>query len=178
LAVAIRKSVLEFFNQIFEAAQIQLNAISASCLTVEELARSFFQNSTGQSLLLGWQRRGFDAIITEDQAFQQYLFRNYNKKLSPIESVSEFDLASGFSNLLFELQHPKILETPLMDIQTIYNFGYFFKPEWLDFMRSRIQIPINLFNMDASSLYTVTTNESIISPEQIFRYIEPISNCV
>jgi len=178
VAVAIRKSVLEFFNQIFEAAQLQLDAISASCLTVEELARVFFPNSSGQSLLLGWNRRGFDAIITENQTFQQYLFRNYNKKLSPIESVSEFDLASSFSNLLFELQHPKILETPLMDIQTIYNFGYFFKPEWLDFMRSRIQIPINLCTVDASSLYTVTTTESNISAEQIFRYIEPISNYI
>lgn len=178
IAVAIRKSVLEFFNQIFEAAQLQLNAISPSCLTVEELARVFYPKSSGQSLLLGWHRRGLDAIITENRVFQQYLFRNYNENLSPIESVSEFDLANAFSNLLFEFQQPKILEAPLMDIQTIYNFGYYFKPEWLDFMRSRIQIPINLFNIDASSVYTVTTTESVIAPEQIFKYIEPISNYV
>ena len=178
IAVAIRKSVLEFFNQIFEAAQLQLNTISPSCLTVEELARVFYPKSSGQSLLLGWHRRGLDAIITENRVFQQYLFRNYNENLSPIESVSEFDLANAFSNLLFEFQQPKILEAPLMDIQTIYNFGYYFKPEWLDFMRSRIQIPINLFNIDASSVYTVTTTESVIAPEQIFKYIEPISNYV
>jgi hypothetical protein len=178
IAVAIRKTVLDFFNQIFEMSQLQLESISPSCLTIEELARVFYPKSSGQSLLLGWHRRGFDAIITEKQTFQQYFFRNYNENLSPIESVSEFDLANSFSNLLFELQQPKILESPLMDIQTIYNFGYYFKPEWLDFMRSRIQIPINLFNIDASSLCTVTTTESAIPPEQVFKYIEPISNYV
>jgi hypothetical protein len=178
IAVAIRKSVLEFFNQIFEAAQFPLNAISASCLTVEELANEFYPNSSGQSLLLGWHRRGFDAIISENRVFQQYFFQNYNKDLSPIENVSEFDLANSFSNLLYELQQPKILDVPVMDIQTIYNFGYYFKPEWLDFMRSRIQIPINLFNIDASSLSNVTTTESAISAEQIYKYIEPISNYI
>ena len=178
VAVAIRRSVLDFFNQIFEGAQLQLNAISPSCLNVEELAHTFYPNSSGQILLLGWHRRGFDAIITENRTFRQYLFRNYNENLNPIESVSEFDLASSFSNLLFELQQPKILDAPLMDIQTIYNFGYYFKPEWLDFMRSRIQIPINLFNIDASSLSTVTTTESVIPPEQIFKYIEPLSNYI
>ena len=176
ITVAIRKSVLNFFNQIFEEAQLSVSVISSSCFTVQELATQFYPNSSGQSLLLGWQRRGFDAIVTENQSFHSYLFKNYNSKLSPVESVSEFDLANSFSNLLFDLQHPKILSKPLLDIQTIYNFGHYFKPEWLDFMRSRVQIPINLYNIDASSLVTVTTNESDIPPEQIYKYIEPLSN--
>ncbi|UCF62707.1 MAG: hypothetical protein JSW33_08940 [bacterium] len=176
ITVAIRKSVLKFFNQIFDEAQLPVSIITSSCFTIEELATQLYPNSNGHNLLLGWQRRGFDAIVTENQAFHSYVFKNYNNKLNPVESVSEFDLANSFSNLLFDLQHPKILNKPLLDIQTIYNYGYYFKPEWLDFMRNRVQVPINLFNIDASSLITITTSESDIPPEQIFRYIEPISN--
>jgi hypothetical protein len=99
-----------------------------------------------------------------------------NINLEPIEKVDEFELANGFSNLIYNLQHPSILAQPIYDIQTIYNYGYYFKPEWLDFMRSRVQTPINLFNFDASTTFKLSSDVDNITSEQIFKYIEPISN--
>jgi hypothetical protein len=93
-----------------------------------------------------------------------------------IENVTEFDLANGFSNLFFEIQQPRVLDQPLYDIQTIYNFGYYFRPEWLDFMRSRIQIPINLFNFDASTAYHINFTDPLLSHDEIYKFIESISS--
>jgi hypothetical protein len=93
-----------------------------------------------------------------------------------IENITDFELANGFSNLFFEIQQPRALDQPLYDIQTIYNFGYFFRPEWLDFMRSRIQIPINLFNFDASTSYHINFADPQFSPEEIYKFIESISS--
>jgi len=175
LAIAMRKKTLEFFDSIFTEAQLPLEVITPSCFSVEELFKAFFPKATGQNILLGWNRRGFDAIITDGQDFLNYFFRPYNIKLDPIEQVSEFDLANGFSNLIFDIQHPSIIEHSIYDIQTIYNFGYYFKTEWLDFMRSRIQVPINVFNFDVTTTFQITSLDSRITPEQIYRYIEPIS---
>lgn len=175
LAIAIRKNTLEFFDSIFNEAQLPVEVITPGCFSVEELFKAFFPKAAGQNILLGWNRRGFDATITDGQDFLNYIFRPYNIKLDPIERVSEYDLANGFSNLIFDIQHPSNLEQSIYDIQSIYNFGYYFKTEWLDFMRSRIQIPINLFNFDVTTAYQITSLDSRITPEQIFRYIEPIS---
>ena len=176
LAIAIRKNVLEFFKNIFKTAEIELESITTSCLSMDELFKNIFPNSSGQILLLGWQRRGFDAIIIDNQQFSNYLYRPYTTKLDPIEKVDEFELANGFSNLLYNLQHPSVLEMPIYEIQTIYNYGYFFKTEWLDFMRSRVQVPINLFNLDASTNFKLSLETEQLIPDQIFKIIEPISN--
>jgi len=176
LAIAVRKTILEFFEKIFEKAQLELETITPSCFTIEELFRLFFPNSSSQCLLLGWHRRGLEAIITDHQNFRDYFFRPYNPKLDLIENITEFDLANGFSNLFFEIQQPRVLDQPLYDIQTIYNFGYFFRPEWLDFMRSRIQIPINLFNFDASTAYHINFADPQLSHEEIYKFIESISS--
>jgi hypothetical protein len=175
LAIAIRKNTLEFFDSIFNEAQLPVEVITPGCFSVEELFKAFFPKAAGQNILLGWNRRGFDATITDGQDFLNYIFRPYNIKLDPIERVSEYDLANGFSNLIFDIQNPSNLEQSVYDIQSIYNFGYYFKTEWLDFMRSRIQIPINLFNFDVTTAFQITSLDSRITPEQIFRYIEPIS---
>jgi hypothetical protein len=176
LAVAIRKKTLEFYNSLFQEMEIDPEIISLSCFTIEELLKKAFPDSTGQSLLLGWQRRGLEAILSENEKFVSYRFQSYNKKYDPIETISEFDLANAFSSLLQELKKPKGLSEELFQIQTIYNFGYYFKPEWLDFMRSRTKIPINLFNFDTSSKYTLKISESAMNPEHVYRYIEPLSN--
>jgi hypothetical protein len=175
LTVAIRTKVLDFFNEIFSNLNIEPDYITLSCFPVEELSKLFFPSATGQSLLLGWHRRGFDAIMTENDRFLSYRFQNYNEKLDPIEKVTEFDLANAFTNLLAEIQHPQILDEPIQKIQAIYNFGYYFKPEWLDFMRSRVQIPINLFNFDVSSNFTLKISDAKINPDQVFKYIEALS---
>ncbi len=176
LVVAVRKTVLDFFDTIFEKAQLELDSVSPSCFGIEELFRLVFPHPTGQFLLLGWHRRGFEAIISENQNFQNYFFRSYTKNLDPIERVTEFDLANGFSNLLFDIQQPSSLENPLYDLQTIYNFGYYFKPEWLDFMRSRIQIPSTLFTLDSSAGINLTTEDKQVSAENFYQYVESISN--
>jgi hypothetical protein len=176
LAVAIRKIILDFFNEVFQKVDVKLNSFTVSCFSVEELFRQFFPETTGQSLLLGWQRRGFDAIVTDKEKFVSYRFHSYNKKFDPIEKITEFDLANAFSNLLLEIQQPKILDEPILEVQTIYNFGYYFKPNWLDFMRSRVQIPINLYNFDASSKFGLTISEKKLNPELVYKYVEPLSN--
>jgi hypothetical protein len=176
LAVAIRKSVLNFYNQIFEKIKLPIDSITLSCFSVEELSKLFFPNATGQSLLLGWHRRGFDAIVTENEKFVSYRFQSYNNKIDPIEKITEFDLANAFSNLLFQLQQPKILDEPILEIQTIYNFGYYFNSDWLDFMRSRVQAPINLFNLDASSNLSLKISDSKLSSEKIYQFVEALSN--
>jgi hypothetical protein len=175
LAVAIRKSVLDFYNQIFEKINLSIASITLSCFSVEELSKLFFPKATGQSLLLGWHRRGFDAIVTENEKFVSYRFQSYNNKFDPIEKITEFDLANAFSNLLFQLQKPKILDEPILEIQTIYNFGYYFKSDWLDFMRSRVQAPINLFNLDASSNLALKISDPKFSPENIYKFVEALS---
>jgi hypothetical protein len=176
LAIAIRKNVLDFFKNIFKNANISLELLTTSCFTIDELFKMLFPNSAGQILLLGWHHRGFEAIIIDDQNFINYFYRPYNKNLESIEKVDEFELANGFSNLIYNLQHPSILAQPIYDIQTIYNYGYYFRTEWLDFMRSRVQIPINLFNFDASTTFKLSFDVDHITSEQIFKYIEPISN--
>jgi len=176
LAVAIRKIILDFFNEVFQEVDVKLDSFTLSCFSVEELFRQFFPETTGPSLLLGWQRRGFDAIVTDKEKFVSYRFQSYNKKFDPIEKISEFDLANAFSNLLFEIQQPKILNEPILEIQTIYNFGYYLKPNWLDFMRNRVQIPINLYNFDASSKFGLTISEKKLNPEFVYKYVEPLSN--
>jgi hypothetical protein len=176
LALAVRKNLYNFLIDLFSKAEIELELISLSCFTIDELFRAIFPNSSGQILLLGWQRQGFDTIITDNKSFISYYFRPYNANLDQINMVNEFELANAFSNLLYSLQHPSILEQPIYDIQTVYNYGYYFKPEWLEFMRSRVQIPINLFNFDASTAYKLSVVDQQVSPEHIYRYIEPISN--
>ncbi len=176
LAIAIRKNVLEFFKNIFKNAGIELEALTVSCFSMDELFKNIFPNSSGQILLLGWQRRGFDAIIIDNQQFSNYLYSPYTTNLDPIEKVDEFELANGFSNLLYNLQHPSVLEASVYEIQTIYNYGYFFKTEWLDFMRSRVQVPINLFNLDASTKFKLSLETEQLVPDQIFKILEPISN--
>lgn len=176
LAIAVRKTILDFFEKIFEKAQLELENITPSCFAVEELFRLAFPNSGGQCLLLGWHRRGLEAIMTDHQNFRDYFFRPYNPKMELIENITEFDLASSFSNLFFEIQQPRVLDQPLYDIQTIYNFGYYFRPEWLDFMRSRIQIPINLFNFDASTAYHINFTDPLLSHDEIYKFIESISS--
>jgi hypothetical protein len=176
LAIAVRKTTLEFFEKIFNKAQLELETITPSCFAIEELFRLLFPNSSGQSLLLGWHRRGLEAIITDHKNFRDYYFRPYNSTLDLIENVTEFDLANGFSNLFFEIQQPRVLDQPRYDIQTIYNFGYYFRPEWLDFMRSRIQIPSNLFNSDTSTSFQINLNDPQLSHEEIYKYIEAISS--
>jgi len=175
VAVAVRKNLLEFFESIFEKAQLELETITPSCFTIEELFRLIHPTSSGQSLLLGWRRRGIEAIITDQHNFRDYYFHPYNSKLDLIENVTEFDLANGFSNLFFEIQQPRALDQPLYDIQTIFNYGYFFRSEWLDFMRSRIDIPINLFNFEVATDYQMNFNHSQIPAEEIYKYVEPIS---
>lgn len=175
IAVAVRKNLLEFFENVFEKAQLELDAITPSCFTIEELFRLIHPPSSGQSLLLGWRRRGIEAIITDQHNFRDYYFHPYNSKLDLIENVTDFDLANGFSNLFFEIQQPRALDQPLYDLQTIFNYGYFFRSEWLDFMRSRIEIPINLFNFEVASDYQVNFNHTQIPAEEIHKYIEPIS---
>lgn len=176
LALALRKNAYNFLIDLFSQSKIELEHISISCFTIDELFRAMFPNSSGQILLLGWQRQGFDTIITDNNSFINYHFRPYNANLDQINKVNEFELANAFSNLLYNLQQPSILEQPVYDIQTIYNYGYHFKPEWLEFMRSRVQTPINLFNFEASTAYKLSVIDQQLSPEHIYRYIEPISN--
>ncbi|MBN2366301.1 MAG: hypothetical protein EH225_10110 [Calditrichaeota bacterium] len=175
LAVAIRKNTLDFFNKLLDQAGLSVEMISPSCFTVEELFKRFFPRSGGQSILLGWNRRGFDAIITDGEEFLNYFFRSYTINFDPIEKVTEYDLASSFSNIIFDIQNPTNLEHSLYDINNVYNFGYYFTPEWLEFMRSRIQLPINLFNYDVTSNFQITSEDSRVSSENIFKYIESLS---
>ena len=176
LAVAIRKSILKFFEEICESAQIQADIITPSCFTVDEFFRSLHPEIDEHALILGWQRRGYDVIISDKQNFINYCFRPYNFNLDPIEQVDEEGLLSAFNMLFEEIQHPSALEQPLYNIQSIYFYGYHFKLEWLETIKRQVNVPVNLLNLDQSSIYKLAPESQEVTADRIFQLIEPISN--
>lgn len=176
LVVAIRKSVLEFFNEISETAKLNVQIIAPSCFTIDELYRKLHPGLEGQTLLLGWQRRGYDVIISDKNNFINYMFRPYNTNFDSIEQLDEGELLSSFDVLLEELKHPPVLQKPLYDIQSVLFYGFHFKNQWLDLIKAQVPMPVRIFNAENGSNYQIVNRSQDISDDQIFQMIESVSN--
>jgi len=176
LAVGIRKEVLKFFESVLEKAQLDAVSISPNCFTVDEFFRALHPNVHGDCLILGWQRRGYDVIVSNSQNFVNYSFRPYNSNLDPIEQIEEEELISGFDVLLEEIKHPPVVEKPLYDIQSVYFYGFHFKPAWLELMGAQVHTPLHLLNLDGSDSFRLAAESKEISAKEVFQIFEPISN--
>lgn len=176
LVVAVRKTVLEFFNQVAEACQLDPEMVTPVSFSLDEYCRKLFPNSSGDTLLLGWQRRGYDIIISGKNNFQNYQFKTYNSNLDSIEQLDEEDLVSGFESLVEEIRQPSILEKPLYDIQTVLLYGFHLNPQWLEMLKAQVQFPVRLFNATEELPFQISIEDPELLPEKVFQFIEPISN--
>jgi hypothetical protein len=80
--------------------------------------------------------------------------------------------------MIEEIKQPSFLEKPLYDINSLYLYGFHFKPEWLEMLKAQVQIPVELFNFSESSAYQLSIDNTSATPEKIFQFIEPISNII
>jgi hypothetical protein len=176
LVVAIRKKVLEFFQNLVEASNLEAELITPSCFTMDEFYRKLHPNSTGPDLLLGWQRRGYDILISDQNHLINYAFKAYNSNMDSIEQIDEDNLISSFENLIEEIQHPSMLTKPLYDIKSIYMYGFHFRPEWLELVRAQSQIPVEIFDFNSNSSFPISIDNSEILKDRIYQFMEPISN--
>jgi hypothetical protein len=176
LMVAIRKNVVQFFEEVAAQAQMEVEIITPDCFTVEEFFRTIHPDFSGQALLLGWQRRGYDVIVSSAQNFLEYQFKPYNSQLESIEQIDEEDLLSKFDVLIEELQQPSVLDKPRYQFNAIYLFGFHFKPEWLEPLRAQTSIPIHLFNLENTDVYRLAAESQEMSSDRLYQMIQPISN--
>ncbi len=176
LILAVRKKVIQYFQDIAEFSGLELDVLTPSCFTVDELYRQLYPDAKGQTLIIGWQRRGYDIIISTPEQFIHYDFKPYNTDLNTIEQIDEEYLLSSFDLLLDEIQSPPVLDRSLFNIKTIVFYGYHFKAEWLDIIQAQVQLPIKLFNVDTNSAFQLKIQDALLSAENIFQFVEPISN--
>ena len=176
LVVAVRNNLLQFFEDVARTARLNLTAITPNCFTVDEFFRLLYPAAEGEVLLFGWQRKGFDAIISDKDNFIDYYYRPYNADLQSIDQLEEEELFSAFDLVWEEIQQPPVLEESLHRINAIFLYGYHFKPDWLNPIASRVNVPVKMLNPHESSQYQVKSRNSEFSDSQIYRIIEPISN--
>lgn len=176
LAVGLRKKVLEFFEKIGEEAQIGVESIAPTCFPVDEFFRTLYPDKEGQTLLVGCQRRGYDLLILDQINFLHYTFRPYTSNLDKIDQLDEEDVVSNFQSVFEELQHPPILENPVFHVNSIYFYGFHFKPGWLELIREEVNVPVDLLNFEKSSTFRLTTENSQVKTGEIFQFAEPLSN--
>lgn len=176
LVVAIRNSVLRFFEDVAQAAQFRLSSLTPYCFTIDEFFRTLYPNMEGEVLLLGWQRKGFDITICDKDNFIDYFYRSYNAGMQSIDQIEEEELFSGFDVIWEEIQQPPVLDKPLHRISSVYLYGYYFKPDWLEAIASRVNVPVKLLNPDESAHYRIESRNSEFSATRIYRIIESISN--
>ncbi len=176
LAVGIRKNVLNFFDDIFKQLNIRIESISPNCFNVEDSFRKIYPDKNELSVLLGWQRRGHDVIISDGQNFVNYNFRPYNSNLDPIEQIEEEELLSSFDIILEEIKHPTVVEQPIYNIESIYCYGFHFKPEWLEMIKAQVTVPAHQIMINESSPYQIVSEKTDFSSDKIFQIFEPISN--
>jgi Tfp pilus assembly PilM family ATPase len=89
LVVIVRKNVLNFFENVFESANFEVEVITPSCFIIDEFYRKLYTVSPGEVLLLGWQRRGYDILISNENSFINYSFKPYNSDLDSIEQLDD-----------------------------------------------------------------------------------------
>ena len=176
LALAVRKEVLSFFEEVAREANLELESLTPACFTVDEFFRTLHPSFDDEVLLLGWQRRGYDAVISDSQEFVDYQFRPYNSNLDAIEQVDDEEILSRFDALVEDLRQPTSIDKPLHEFSAIYIYGYHFQAEWLDFVRAQVQIPVHLFNLNESDIYHLAAESQEISSDRIYQIIEPVSN--
>ncbi|HFE65087.1 MAG TPA: hypothetical protein ENK14_11855 [Caldithrix sp.] len=176
LAIGLRKKVLEFFERIGEEAKIGVESISPTCFTVDEFFRTLYPDKEGQTLLVGCQRRGYDLLILDQINFLHYSFKPYSSNLDKIDQLDEEDIVSNFESVFEELQHPPVLQEPIFHINSIFFYGFHFKPNWLDLIREELNIPVGLLNFENSSTYQVKAENSQVKSSELFQFVEPISN--
>lgn len=176
LALAVRKEVLNFFEEAARQAHLELESLTPACFTVDEFFRTLHPSFDDEVLLLGWQRRGYDIIISDSQEFVDYQFRPYNANFSAIEQIDDEEILSRFDALIEDLRQPATFDKPLHEFSAIYIYGFHFQPEWLDFVRAQVQIPVYLFNLNESDIYHLAAESQEISSDRIYQIIEPVSN--
>ena len=176
LLLAIRKEVLQFFEDVASQAQMNVEMVTPDCFPVEEFLRTIHPNLEGDVLLLGWQRRGYDVIISNSQNFLEYQFRPYNSELESIEQIEDNDLLSRFDVFIDELQQPSVLDKPRFQFKSIFMFGFHFKQEWIDPLQAQTSIPIRLFNLENTDVFRLAAESQEISSDRLYQMIQPISN--
>ncbi|NIU01685.1 MAG: hypothetical protein GWN01_12455, partial [Nitrosopumilaceae archaeon] len=127
LAVAIRKDLFSFFQQVGQEAHFSLQRISLNCFSIDELYRRFFPNLIGQSLLVNFTERGFEMVVSDEQNFLDFNFKPYTPFLQDIEQLSENEVFSAFSAGVDEIQKPGVAESSMYSISQIFLFGTYFK---------------------------------------------------
>ncbi|GAB4370284.1 MAG: hypothetical protein Kow0042_12450 [Calditrichia bacterium] len=176
LALAIRKEVLGFIEEIAQMANLNPEIITPAYFTVEEFFRKTHPDLTGLNLLLGWQRHGYDIIISDEHNFVSYQFRPYNTNFDDIDKLEEEELISGFEAVVEEIQHPPILDKNVYSVQGIYLYGFHFKPSWMALLKAQVPISLQLFNLDEVTSLKLQPAGEHIKTDQIHQFIEPISN--
>ncbi len=176
LAVAIQNQVLEFFDRVAEKAALELESLTPNCFNVDQLFRRATPEFEEPALLLGWQRRGYEIIISDKKDLLYCTFRPYDMNLQPIEQIDDDELLSRFDALLEELRQPPNLETVLYDIKEIYFYGIHFKPEWLELLTAQVPLPMYLMNFDWSSNYSVNIQTQEINEKELYQFLEAVAN--
>jgi hypothetical protein len=176
LAVAIRNNVLKFFDSVFNKLNIEVKGISPSCFTIDEFFRAQIPNISGINLLIGFQNRGYDLILVDSHNFLKYSFRPYNNNMDQLSKIAAEEIISNFKKVVADIQKPPKLSEPLHDIQSIYLYGTYLNPHWSEMIHSKVQIPVQVFSFQNSSLYSIKQDSVEEVQKNIFRYIEPLSN--
>jgi hypothetical protein len=174
LGVAIRKEVLAFFENISSDAQIEFEIITPACFTIDEFFRTLHPEIAGEVVLMGWQRRGFDLIIADSDNFLNYQFKPYTRNLDSIEQIDNV-IIEEFNSVIQEIKHSHVLDKKMHDISEVYLFGFHFNSEWVDELKSTVQIPLHIFNLDQFRDYRFKIESPDISFEKTFQIIEPVS---
>jgi Tfp pilus assembly PilM family ATPase len=176
LVVVFKQEILNFFKRIAEAAHLRLSQISVNCFSIDDLYRKLYADQTGQSLLVNFSERGFELIISNEKNFLNFSFKPYSSKLEPITQLVEEDVLNSLISALKDIQSPILVDKPIYSISTIFLFGNYFKPEWLESLQSKLDVPVQILNPTESNEWRINYAETSFDQSEAYRYVEPISN--
>jgi len=178
ISVAFKKQILQFFQDIASKADITPDQILVNCFTVDSLFRKFFPDQIGQSLLANFSERGYEIVISDEKNFLTTIFKPYSKSLMSIEQLDDEEILSMFDSIIEEIQIPGSIGNPIYSISQIYLYGSYFKPQWLDMLRSQFSIPVHTLNPMDTREWRLITNDPAFNPDEAYRFVEPLSTLI
>lgn len=176
LSVAIRREVVQFFQEIAAEAQMPITELNMNCFSVDEMYRRFFPNLMGQTLLLNFTERGLEYVISDDRNYMDNGFRPYNPAMQTIDQLEDSDILASFAAAMESIQHPGALDTSPFRLSQVFLFGTAFRSNWFESLQDRCELPLRILNPLEVSEWQINSDDPTFENQGAFRYVEPLSN--
>ncbi len=176
LAVAVRKSLFQFFKKIAEEARFQIEVMTLNAFPIDHLYRELYGDQIGQVLLVNFTEYGFEFVLSDEKDFVHAGFFPYTGQLQSIQEINEEEVFAAFESMLSDFKNLGGEGDSLYAASQVMVFGYFFQNNWLDHLEARAGVPVKIFNPLESSRREVEVQTTELDVYNAHRFIEPFAN--